>query len=102
MHERPVDPDQPPSDRIVELGRHPAPKQPIAQRGSQGTEDGVTGFIVNNEGEAAQAAAAVSRLDRARVRRVFEARFTAHRMAEDYLNIYRRLIARDQPLLEAV
>ena len=65
-------------------------------------EDGVTGFIVNNEDEAAQAAAAVSRLDRARVRRVFEARFTAHRMAEDYLNVYRRLIARDQPLLEAV
>jgi glycosyltransferase involved in cell wall biosynthesis len=65
-------------------------------------EDGVTGFIVNNEDEAAQAAAAVSRLDRARVRRVFEARFTARRMAEDYLNVYRRLIARDQPLLEAV
>ena len=65
-------------------------------------DDGITGFIVDNEDEAAQAAAEVSRLDRARVRRVFEERFTARRMAEDYLNVYRRLIARDQPLRQAV
>jgi glycosyltransferase involved in cell wall biosynthesis len=65
-------------------------------------DDGITGFIVDNEDEAAQAAAAASRLDRARVRRVFEQRFTARRMAEDYLNVYRRLIARDEPLREAV
>jgi hypothetical protein len=36
------------------------------------------------------------------VRRVFEERFTARRMAEDYLNVYRRLIAREQPLRKAV
>ena len=65
-------------------------------------EDGVTGFIVDNEEEAAQAASQVSRLDRAQVRRAFEERFTARRMAEDYLNVYRRLIARDQPLRDAV
>jgi glycosyltransferase involved in cell wall biosynthesis len=65
-------------------------------------DEGLTGFIVNNEGEAAHAAGAISRLDRARVRRVFEERFTVRRMAEDYLNVYRRLIARDQPLREAV
>jgi len=65
-------------------------------------DEGITGFIVDNEDEAAQAAAAASRLDRARVRRVFEQRFTARRMAEDYLNVYRRLIARDEPLREAV
>src|SRR5262252_6827540 len=63
-------------------------------------DEGLTGFIVTNEEEAAQAAGAVSRLDRAQVRRVFEKRFTARRMAQDYLNVYRRLIARDQPLRE--
>jgi glycosyltransferase involved in cell wall biosynthesis len=65
-------------------------------------DDGITGFLVNSEEEAAQAAGAVSRLDRARVRRIFEERFTARRMAEDYLNVYRRLIARNRPLREAV
>jgi glycosyltransferase involved in cell wall biosynthesis len=65
-------------------------------------DDGVTGFIVDDEDQAAAAARRLHDLDRAQVRRVFEARFTARRMAEDYLNIYRRLIARDQPLREAV
>ena len=65
-------------------------------------DDGITGFVVANEDEAAQAAAALSRLDRARIRRVFEERFTARRMAEDYLNVYRRMIAREQPLRQAV
>jgi glycosyltransferase involved in cell wall biosynthesis len=65
-------------------------------------DDGVTGFVVENEDEAAQAAGRLNRLERARVRRVFEERFTARRMAEDYLNVYRRLIARDQPLRQAV
>lgn len=65
-------------------------------------DEGITGFIVDNEDEAVQAAVAVSRLDRARVRRVFEERFSARRMAKDYLNVYRRLIALDQPLREAV
>lgn len=65
-------------------------------------DDGVTGFVVENEDEAAQAAGHLNRLERARVRRVFEERFTVRRMAEDYLNVYRRLIARDQPLRQAV
>ena len=65
-------------------------------------DDGITGFIVDSEAEAAEAAGRLGRLDRARVRRVFEERFTARRMAEDYLNVYRRLIARDQPLRQAV
>ncbi|HVH75714.1 MAG TPA: glycosyltransferase family 4 protein [Stellaceae bacterium] len=56
-------------------------------------EEGVTGFVVADEGEAAAAARRLHRLDRARIRRVFDERFTAHRMAEDYLAIYRRLIA---------
>ena len=65
-------------------------------------DEGVTGFIVDNEEEAAAAVHRLRGLDRARIRRVFEERFTARRMAEDYINIYRRLIARDQPLRQAV
>ena len=65
-------------------------------------EDGVTGFIVGNEGEAAAAARRLNTLDRARIRRIFEERFTVRRMAEDYLQIYRKLIARNHPLRRAV
>ena len=65
-------------------------------------DDGVTGFIVDGEDEAAQAASELSWIDRARVRRVFEERFTGRRMAEDYLDVYRRLIAREEPLRQAV
>jgi glycosyltransferase involved in cell wall biosynthesis len=65
-------------------------------------DEGITGFIVENEAEAVAAARRLHKLDRARIRRVFEERFTARRMADDYLNVYRRLIARDQPLLQAV
>ncbi|HEY1795661.1 MAG TPA: glycosyltransferase family 4 protein [Stellaceae bacterium] len=65
-------------------------------------DEGVTGFIVDNEEEGAAAAKRLRTLDRARIRRVFEERFTARRMAEDYVTIYRRLIARDQPLRQAV
>ncbi len=65
-------------------------------------DEGVTGFIVDDEDEAAAAAANLRRLDRARIRRVFEQRFTARRMAEDYLNLYRRVIARHQPLRQVI
>jgi glycosyltransferase involved in cell wall biosynthesis len=65
-------------------------------------DDGVTGFIVDNEDQAVAAARRLNSLDRAQVRRVFDERFTARRMTEDYLNIYRRLIAREQPLRAAV
>jgi glycosyltransferase involved in cell wall biosynthesis len=65
-------------------------------------DEGVTGFIVDNEEGAALAARQLRGLDRARIRRVFEERFTARRMAEDYITIYRGLIARDQPLRQAV
>ncbi|MCJ2071270.1 glycosyltransferase family 4 protein [Methylobacterium sp. J-030] len=56
-------------------------------------EDGVTGFVVASEAEAAAALARIGQLDRARVRRRFEERFTAERMARDYLALYRRLLA---------
>jgi len=67
-------------------------------KGSVGeiVEDGVTGFVVRTEQEAVEAVAKARRLDRAAIRRRFTERFTARRMAEDYLAIYRRL-ARGNP-----
>ena len=55
-------------------------------------EDGVTGFIVSTEAEAVAALARIRQLDRATIRRRFEERFTAERMARDYLSLYRRLL----------
>nr|WP_246689767.1 glycosyltransferase family 4 protein [Methylobacterium sp. WL116] len=56
-------------------------------------EDGVTGFIVSSEAEAVAALGRIEQIDRAQVRARFEARFTAERMAADYLALYRRLLA---------
>jgi glycosyltransferase involved in cell wall biosynthesis len=55
-------------------------------------EDGVTGWIVEGIEEAVQAVGRVSTLSRARCRQVFEERFSASRMAHDYLQIYKRLL----------
>lgn len=51
-------------------------------------EDGTTGFIVADERGAADAVHKLSRLSRTNVRRRFEERFTAQRMAQDYLHVY--------------
>jgi glycosyltransferase involved in cell wall biosynthesis len=56
-------------------------------------DDGVTGFIVENEDEAVAAVARIGELDRRRIRQVFETRFSARRMAEDYLKVYQDQIA---------
>jgi glycosyltransferase involved in cell wall biosynthesis len=64
-------------------------------------EDGVTGFVVDNEEAAAVAARRAPLLDRARIRRVFERRFTARRMAEDYVRIY-HVLAGSRTLRAAV
>jgi glycosyltransferase involved in cell wall biosynthesis len=56
-------------------------------------EQGKTGFIVSNQEEAVQAAQRIGEIDRARCRQVFEERFTAKRMAADYLTIYRQIQA---------
>ncbi len=56
-------------------------------------EHGVTGFIVETIGEAAAAVARLAELDRARIRERFLARFTAERMARDYVALYERLLA---------
>lgn len=54
-------------------------------------DDGVTGFVVNGVEEACHAVARVRHLNRSRCRRQFEMRFSAQRMAEDYLEVYRQL-----------
>jgi glycosyltransferase involved in cell wall biosynthesis len=56
-------------------------------------EDGVSGFVVDNEEDAVEAIKKVRTLDRRRVRAAFEARFTARRMAEEYVRCYQKLIA---------
>ncbi|WP_426220472.1 glycosyltransferase family 4 protein [Methylobacterium sp. NFXW15] len=56
-------------------------------------EDGVTGFIVSSEAEAVDALGRIGHLDRTRIRRRFEERFTSERMARDYLALYQRLLA---------
>ena len=55
-------------------------------------DDGVSGFVVDNEDEAVAAIARANELDRRRVRAAFEERFTAARMARDYLAKYSELI----------
>jgi glycosyltransferase involved in cell wall biosynthesis len=65
-------------------------------------EHGVTGMIVEDEAEAVAAIRQVAALPRAEVRRCFERRFSAERMAEDYLALYRRLAARVRPALRVV
>ncbi|PHK94559.1 glycosyl transferase [Pseudoroseomonas rhizosphaerae] len=55
-------------------------------------ENGLTGFIIENEDEAVAAVPRIAELDRARIRRRFEERFTARRMAEDYVSVYQQLI----------
>jgi len=55
-------------------------------------EDGLTGFIVDNLDEAVAAVGRIGSLDRAAIRRRFEVRFSAGRMASDYLEVYDRLL----------
>ena len=57
-------------------------------------EDGLTGFIVEDVAGAIAAVHRLPALSRAAVRQRFEERFTARRMATDYLNVYRSLAAR--------
>jgi glycosyltransferase involved in cell wall biosynthesis len=52
-------------------------------------DHGVTGWIVDDDEGAIAACRRVSMLDRLRVRRRFEERFTAERMVRDYLQLYR-------------
>ena len=58
-------------------------------------EEGVSGFVVDSHDQAVEAVKRLPELDRRRVREAFMARFTARRMAQDYVQLYRRLLAGD-------
>ncbi|MBX6324914.1 MAG: glycosyltransferase family 4 protein [Chthoniobacterales bacterium] len=64
-------------------------------------EEGHTGFIVEALEDAVEAARRVPELSRKRCREVFEKRFTATRMAQDYLRVYERLVSRGKQPLQA-
>jgi glycosyltransferase involved in cell wall biosynthesis len=65
-------------------------------------DDGLTGFIVNSEDAAVAAIDRLDELDRAKVRQQFERRFTARRMAQDYVDVYTELCQPVAPRLRAV
>ena len=64
-------------------------------------EQGHTGFIVHGVEDAVEAVRDVAQLSRKRCREVFEQRFTATRMAHDYVQQFERLIASNQEVSEA-
>jgi len=59
-------------------------------------DEGVTGVIVENLEEAVNALPRVFAFDRRVVRQRFDERFSASRMAKDYLDVYRSLLERSQ------
>ena len=66
-------------------------------------EDGLTGFIVKDEIEASDAIRnRLGSLSRTRIRARFEERFTARRMANEYLEIYRKLVTNEVPRLRLI
>ena len=66
-------------------------------------EDGITGFIVEDEISAINAVhQEFSHIDRRKVRTRFEERFTARRMATDYLAAYRNVMHLDTPRLKVI
>jgi len=62
-------------------------------------DDGESGFIVKNEDEAVAAFRRLGSIDRRRVRASFERRFTARRMAKQYLQHYQDLAKRSRAVL---
>ena len=55
-------------------------------------DEGVTGFVVDDEEHAVQAVKRLVELDRRRVRKRFEERFTAGRTAADYVSLYQSAV----------
>ncbi|WP_447976701.1 glycosyltransferase family 4 protein [Candidatus Nitrospira bockiana] len=58
-------------------------------------DDGVTGFLCDDEEAMLAAVERIGKIDRAACRRAFESRFTAERMARDYARLYHHLCASD-------
>ena len=65
-------------------------------------DHGVTGYIVHDENAAVGAVSRLDRLNASAIRDRFETRFTARRMAEDYVALYRRMAVKSRPALRVV
>ena len=65
-------------------------------------DDGLTGFVVEDEISAVSAVDRLQQLSRHAIRKQFEARFTARRMALDYLAAYRSLLEATAPKIKLV
>ncbi len=65
-------------------------------------DEGLTGFIVEDINGAIGAVDRLGHLSRDKIRRRFEERFTARRMAQDYLGVYRSLSDKVAPHLRLV
>jgi glycosyltransferase involved in cell wall biosynthesis len=65
-------------------------------------EENLTGFVVEDEISATSAVKRLAQLDRRVIRQRFEARFTARRMALDYLAAYRALMEASAPRIKLV
>ena len=65
-------------------------------------DEGLTGFVVEDETSAVAAVDRLSKLSRHAIRKQFEARFTARRMALDYLAAYRGLMEAAEPRIKLV
>jgi glycosyltransferase involved in cell wall biosynthesis len=55
-------------------------------------DEGLTGRLVDDVGQAVAAVAGIAELDRAACRARARSRFSADRMVADYLAIYRKLV----------
>jgi glycosyltransferase involved in cell wall biosynthesis len=65
-------------------------------------DHGMTGFVVDSEDAAVAAIPRLRQLSRSAIRGRFERRFSAERMAGDYLSLYRQLATRARPQLRVV
>ncbi|GEP60770.1 glycosyltransferase family 4 protein [Reyranella soli] len=57
-------------------------------------DEGITGFVVDDEEGAVRAVGRLGEIDRREVRACFERRFTARRMASEYVAVYEELLRR--------
>jgi glycosyltransferase involved in cell wall biosynthesis len=55
-------------------------------------ENGVNCLLVSSVEEAVRAVGEVGKIDRARCREVVEKRFTAGRMADNYIEVYKKIL----------
>jgi glycosyltransferase involved in cell wall biosynthesis len=60
-------------------------------------DEGVTGHVVDTVEQAIEVLPQTLALDRKHIRAVFDERFTAARMARDYVKLYRRLLKKPAP-----